>query len=72
MQDCAGNFEAAVDNAIIEEENDLKEQFIANGIDVYMPDNQAFQDHVLQVYRDSKYSADWPEGLVEAIVAVGQ
>ncbi|MEC7765042.1 MAG: TRAP transporter substrate-binding protein DctP [Pseudomonadota bacterium] len=70
MQECASNFEAAVDSAILTEENDLKDQFVENGITVYMPNNQAFQDHVLQVYRDSKYSADWPEGLVEAIVAV--
>ncbi len=72
MQDCANGFEAAVDEAIIEEENALKDQFVENGITVYTPDNQAFQDHVLQVYRDSKYSDDWPEGLVDAIVAVGR
>jgi TRAP-type C4-dicarboxylate transport system substrate-binding protein len=72
VQDCAMNFQAALDASTIEQESTLRDEFIANGIDVYMPDNQAFQDHVLQVYRDSKYSADWPEGLVEAIVAVGQ
>ena len=42
------------------------------GVTVYAPDNAAFQEHVLGVYADSKYSADWPEGLVEAIQAVGQ
>jgi hypothetical protein len=26
----------------------------------------------LATYRDSKFSADWPEGLVDAIVAVGR
>lgn len=72
MQECASSFETAVDEGILKEETELKDQFIANGINVYTPDNQAFQDQVLQVYRDSKYSADWPEGLVEAIVAVGQ
>lgn len=72
MQECAMKFEGAVDKAIIEEENSLKDQFIANGINVYTPDKKAFQDHVLQAYRDSKYSDDWPEGLVDAIVAVGQ
>ncbi|GKY86516.1 TRAP transporter substrate-binding protein DctP [Sinisalibacter aestuarii] len=72
VQGCADNFQAALDQVTLDQENELKDQFIANGINVYMPDNQAFQDHVLQVYRDSKYSADWPEGLVEAIVAVGQ
>lgn len=72
MQDCATNFEAAVDKAIIEEENSLKDEFIANGIHVYTPDKPAFQNQVLNTYRESKYSADWPEGLVDAIVAVGQ
>lgn len=72
MQKCAGNFEAAVDSAILEEENGLQDQFIESGINVYTPNNKAFQEHVLQVYRDSKYSEDWPEGLVDEIVAVGQ
>ncbi len=44
----------------------------AAGVTVYQPDNAAFQEHVLGVYRDSKYSADWPEGLVDAISAIGQ
>jgi hypothetical protein len=39
----------------------------ANGIDVYEPDNAAFRDHVIGVYQASKYSADWPAGLVDAI-----
>lgn len=72
VQECADNFEAALDAITIEQETTLKDDFIANGVNVYMPDNQAFQDHVLQVYRDSKYSADWTEGLIEEIVAVGQ
>lgn len=72
VQECANNFEAAMDKITIGLETTLKDEFIANGMTVYMPDNQAFQDHVIQVYRDSKYSADWAEGQIEAIVAVGQ
>lgn len=72
VQECADNFEAALDQITLDQEDALKADFIANGMDVYMPDNKAFQEHVLKVYRDSKYSADWPEGLIEKIVAVGQ
>ena len=72
MQGCADNFEAALDKTTLDQEAELQQVFVDAGVNVYMPDNQAFQDHVLGVYRESKYSADWPEGLVEAIVAVGQ
>ncbi len=37
-----------------------------------MPPTTTFQSHVLDVYANSKFSADWPEGLVDAIVAVGK
>ncbi len=72
VQECADNFEAALDKITLDQERTLAAEMKANGLDVYMPDIQAFQDHVLAVYRDSKYSADWPEGLVEAIQKVGQ
>lgn len=72
VQECADNFEAALDTVTLEQEATLAAEMAANGIDVYMPDIQAFQNHVLGVYAESKFSADWPEGLVEAIVAVGQ
>lgn len=72
LKGCAMNFQSALDQVTLDQEAELKQVFIDQGIDVYMPDNKAFQDHVLQVYGDSKYSADWPEGLVDAVVAVGQ
>lgn len=72
VQGCADNFEAALDAVTIEQETTLKEEFIANGMNVYMPDNAAFQTHVLQVYGDSEYSKDWPDGLIDQIIAVGQ
>ena len=39
------------------------------GLKVYDPDRKAFRDHVLAQYAASPLSADWPEGLVDAISA---
>ena len=36
---------------------------------VYDPDRKAFRDHVLAQYAASPLSADWPDGLVDAISA---
>ncbi len=72
VQECADNFEAALDATTLTLEKDLRSKIEAAGVKVYMPDNAAFQKHVLGVYGESKFSADWPEGLVDAIVAVGQ
>lgn len=72
VQECADNFEAALDAVTLEQEAELAADMTANGVDVYMPDIAAFQSHVLAVYAESKFAADWPEGLVEAIQAVGE
>ncbi|SPF78335.1 TRAP transporter substrate-binding protein DctP [Pseudoprimorskyibacter insulae] len=72
VQECADNFEAALDAETLKLEKDLRAKIEESGVNVYMPDNAAFQSHVLGVYKDSKFSADWPEGLVDAIVAIGQ
>ena len=72
VSEYAKNFEAALDKSTLDLENGLKDEFIANGIHVYTPDNAAFQAHVFEVYKASDYSKDWPEGLLEAIAAVGQ
>ncbi|MCT4368861.1 TRAP transporter substrate-binding protein DctP [Yangia mangrovi] len=72
MQGCADNFEAALDKITLDQEAELEADMAANGLDIYTPDNEAFQTHVIAVYQDSKYSADWPEGLVDAILAVGK
>ncbi|WP_165784465.1 TRAP transporter substrate-binding protein DctP [Zhengella mangrovi] len=72
VQSCAKNFEAALDKITLDQEADLEGKMKAAGIDVYTPDNAAFQSHVLEVYKASKYSRDWPEGLVDKIVAIGK
>ncbi len=44
----------------------LKEQ----GLDLYEPDLEAFRTHVQQVYLDSDYANDWPDGLLDEINAL--
>lgn len=70
VQSCADNFEAALDAITLEQEGRLRAEFEAQGIVVYEPDNAAFRAHVHEVYRNSPYSADWPEGLLDAISAL--
>jgi TRAP-type C4-dicarboxylate transport system substrate-binding protein len=72
VQECADNFEAALDEETLRLEDELRTKIEESGVEVYEPDNAAFQEHVLNVYKNSKYSEDWPEGLVDAIVSVGQ
>ncbi|MBS1303677.1 TRAP transporter substrate-binding protein DctP [Loktanella sp. SALINAS62] len=67
VQGCADQFEAELDAITIEQETTLAADIAANGVDVYMPDNAAFREHVLGIYQESEYSNDWPEGLVDAI-----
>ena len=45
----------------------LKEQ----GLDVYEPDLEAFRTHVQAAYLESDFAKDWPEGVLEAINALG-
>jgi TRAP-type C4-dicarboxylate transport system substrate-binding protein len=67
VQDCALKFQDALDAITIEQEAELVAFFEAEGLKVYEPNKQAFRDHVLAVYQASKYSAEWPEGLLEKI-----
>lgn len=71
VQECADNFQKALDKITLDQEAEIEKKFIDEGIVVYTPDKKAFQDHVFEVYRNSKYSADWPDGLVEEIGKVG-
>ncbi|MEZ5751289.1 MAG: TRAP transporter substrate-binding protein DctP [Paracoccaceae bacterium] len=72
VQMCADRFEAAVDAETIRLETELQSAFEAQGIDVYVPDLAAFQNHAVEMYMNSEYSAAWPEGLIDRINAVGQ
>lgn len=70
VQECALNFQAALDKSTIEQEAELVDFFKKEGLAVYEPDKKAFRDHVLKKYQDSKYSSDWPEGLLDKINAL--
>lgn len=67
VQECAINFEKALDKVTLDQEAELVDFFKAEGLEIYEPDKEAFRNHVLDAYKASKYSADWPEGLLEKI-----
>ena len=67
VQECAINFEKALDKVTLDQEAELVDFFKGEGLQVYEPDKEAFRNHVLDAYKASKYSADWPEGLLEKI-----
>ncbi len=70
VQECATNFQNALDKVTLDQEAELVEFFKGEGLQVYEPDKEAFRNHVLEVYKKSKYSADWPEGLLDKINAL--
>ncbi|HSA79824.1 MAG TPA: sialic acid TRAP transporter substrate-binding protein SiaP [Geminicoccaceae bacterium] len=51
-------------------EDELVQFFKDEGLEVYEPDIDAFRSHVQQMYLESEYANDWPEGLVEKINAL--
>ncbi|WP_428928937.1 TRAP transporter substrate-binding protein DctP [Marinibacterium sp. SX1] len=67
LQGCADEFEDNMANYVLQQEEELVSFFEGEGLKVYTPDTQAFRDHVLGVYLASKFSQDWPEGLLEKI-----
>lgn len=42
-----------------------------NGVEIYEPDLAAFRTHVQAQYVGSEFAASWPEGVLEAINALG-
>jgi TRAP-type C4-dicarboxylate transport system substrate-binding protein len=70
VKECAMNFQQALDKSTLDQEAELVDFFKAEGLQVYEPDKEAFRNHVLEVYKNSNYSADWPEGLLDKINAI--
>jgi TRAP-type C4-dicarboxylate transport system substrate-binding protein len=66
---CAMNFQQALDQVTIKQEGELADFFRQAGLKVYEPNKKAFRDHVLEEYKKSKYSAQWPAGLLDKINA---
>lgn len=68
------DFEAAADEAMawsaaehLRREEELAAFMEEQGLEVYVPDVDAFRQHAQQKYLDSPLSADWPEGMVARI-----
>lgn len=60
-------FQDALDVDTIAQKAELVTFFEEPGLNVYEPDKEAFRNHALEVFRNSKYSTDRPEGLLEKI-----
>jgi TRAP-type C4-dicarboxylate transport system substrate-binding protein len=70
-------FQAAADKAIgwsaaehRKREAELAESFRKQGLEVYVPDVNAFRAHAQKVYMASDEARDWPKGMLEKINAL--
>lgn len=70
LQSCAVEYRNAFEAQVLEDEQNLRAFFENEGLKVYDPDRTAFRNHVLEVYANSKYAEDWPDGLIDAISAL--
>jgi len=70
VQECALNFQNAIDKSTLDQEAVLKQFFIDQGLKIYSPDKETFRNHVLEEYKNSKFSKDWPKGLLDKINAL--
>ena len=64
---------AAIDfsqQAHLDREAELLEQFKAVGLNIYEPDLDAFRSHAQQMYLESDLAKDWPEGVIDRINAL--
>lgn len=67
LQTCSKEFEKALSDDTIKQEAELVAFFEAEGLKVYEPNKEAFRNHVLDYFKNSKYSEVWPEGLLDQI-----
>ena len=70
-------FQAAADKAIawstaehLKREAELAEGFKKQGLEVYVPDVNAFRAHAQKVYMSSDEAKDWPKGMLQKINAL--
>jgi TRAP-type C4-dicarboxylate transport system substrate-binding protein len=71
------SFQAAVDKAIawsaaehLKKEAELADGFKKQGLQVYVPDQNAFRAHAQKVYLGSDDAKEWPKGMLEKIGAL--
>ncbi|MBL1405789.1 MAG: TRAP transporter substrate-binding protein DctP [Rhizobiales bacterium] len=72
VQDCAINYRNVMDKITLDLEVSLEQDMIKNGLTVYTPDLDAFLKNVVKVYAAENQDADWPEGLMDKITAIGK
>ena len=70
-------FQAAADNAMawstaehLKREVELADGFRKQGLQVYVPDQNAFRAHAQKVYLASDEAKEWPKGMLEKINAL--
>jgi len=71
------SFQAAVDKAIawsaaehLKREAELAAEFRKQGLEVYIPDVNAFRANAQKIYLASDEAKDWPKGMLEKINAL--
>ena len=69
VKQCAIQFQNALDKVTLKQEAELVDFFKNAGLKVYEPNKKAFREHVLTEYKNSKYSEQWPAGLLDKISA---
>ncbi|MGR3485996.1 MAG: TRAP transporter substrate-binding protein DctP [Paracoccaceae bacterium] len=57
--------------AQLAKEEELVSFLEEQGLEIYEPDVAAFRTHVQEQYQDSEFAAAWPEGVLDAINALG-
>ena len=60
------------DETNLKKEDELVAFFEEQGLSIYNADIPAFQEHVLNAYLDSDFSADWDKEVYDQIVALGE
>jgi TRAP-type C4-dicarboxylate transport system substrate-binding protein len=70
-------FQAAADKAMqwsasehAKRETELADAFRKQGLQVYVPDQNAFRAHAQKVYLASDEAKEWPKGMLETINAL--
>ena len=70
VMDSAKRASESITASILDNESQLVEYFRSEGMQVYEPDVESFRTQVQQMYIESDFSADWPEGMLARINAV--
>ena len=70
VQEAADAAAEAARQKQLELEETLADELRDKGLEIYEPDLDAFRSHVQQMYLDSEYAENWPEGLLDKINAL--